>query len=1193
MFKTFFFSEIKVALKQPMVYIFTSLMALMVFGAVSSDSIMIGGSVGNVFENSPYVISMYTTILILFGLLIATAFFNNAALKDYNNNFNEILFATPLTKAGYYFGRFFAALILSTIPMLGVFIGIIAGSIIAPAMGWVDVSRFGPIMYQSFVNNYLLFILPNMFFAGTIIFALANKWRSTVISFVGVMAIIIAYIVSGTFLSDIDNETIAALTDTFGIRAFFVATKYFTPQEKNTVVMGFDGLIVLNRIIWASVGTVVLLLSYRTFSFQEKNKKVKKAKNDNTEEVNTFALPSLNPVFDAKTEWLQFKSFFSVNFYSIIRSVTFKILFIFSAVLLISNVMGGYEAFGLKSYPLTYKLIDSINGSTFLFLVIILVFFSGELIWRDRDNKINEVIDSTTYTSAIALFAKSISLVAVVSVLYFFFILIAIFYQLINGYTNIELNLYFLQFIYSMLPTMIVWSGLMILIQVLVNNKYIGFFVSILVVYVSSLIWNMLDIGSNMVDIASGPSTYYSDMNGFGPGLLGSNWFNLYWVLISIIALQIAAMFWNRGTQSSLKERLQLVNKQTPKSFKLIMYSTVAVWIAVASFVFYNTQILNPYKTSDVREDETVKYEKNYKKYQNYDIPKIADAKYFIDIFPNKRDVYVKAELKYVNTSENPIDSLFYIFDEDWAPEIIIDGLQEVLADKNIGFYIYKLSKTMMPGDTIDAVIKAKFITRGFKNSTGSTSIVKNGTFFNNFDMIPQMGYNPAYEIGDKNKRKKLGLPTKERMPELDSTNTKALAVNYLTNGRADFIDMETVISTSEDQIAVAPGSLIKKWKEGDRNYYKYKVDVASQNFASFVSARYEVKTRKWNGVDIEIYYDEKHSVNVDMMLDAVQRSLEYYTEHFGPYYHKQCRILEFPRYATFAQAFPGTMPYSESFGFVYNLEDESDNNVIDAVIAHEMSHQWWAHQVVGASMQGGTMMSEAFAEYSSLMTMKSITENPMKMRQFLKYDHNRYLRGRSGELKKELPLYKVENQTYIHYGKGSVVLYALQDYIGEDKVNLAMRNFLNEFKYKAPPYPSSYDFMKYLNAEVPDSMKYLIDDWFMNITLYDNRVKEATYTKLDNGKYLVNMEVESRKLRADTIGLETEVPLTEWIDIGAFADEDEDVLMYQKRVRITKKHNTFSFEVDSLPVKAAIDPRHLLIDRIYSDNIKTVKEKG
>ncbi len=1167
-------------------------MALLVFGAISSDNIVIGGDVGNVFENSPYVISMYTTVLIMFGLMIATAFFNNSALKDYDNNFNEILFSTPLTKHGYFFGRFFAALFLSTIPMLGVFIGVVLGSWIAPAMGWVDASRFGPIFFKSFVNNYFLFILPNIFFAGTIIYALANKWRSTVISFVGALTIIIAYIVSGTLLSNIDNETIAAISDTFGIRAFFVATKYFTPQEKNTVIMGFEGLILFNRILWITVGTIILFLSYRSFSFQEKNKKIKIEKEDKIIDDGNFLLPKLNPSFSANTEWQQFKSFFSINFYSITRSVTFKILFIFSAVLLISNIMGGYEAFGLKSYPLTYKLIDSIANNTFLFIIIILVFFSGELIWRDRESKINEVIDSTTYTSAIALFAKALSLVAIVSLLYVFFVVIAIIYQLLNGYTNIELSLYLLHFLYSNLPMIIVWSALMIFVQVLINNKYIGYFVAILVVFVSSAILNMLDISTNMLDIAGGPRIFYSDMNGFGPGLKGAIWFNLYWVLIGLIALQISAIFWNRGIQNSFKERMQLARKQTPKSFRLVLASTVFVWLLVASFVFYNTQILNTYKSRDEQENLRVKYEKNYKKYEKADIPKIADAKYFIDIFPHKRDVYVKANLIYVNTSNNPIDSLYYIFDKDWTPEIEIKGIKEVLADKETGFYIYKLAEPMMPGDSINAVIKTKFITRGFSNSRGNTSIVDNGTFFNNFDMIPQMGYDQSYEISDKNKRKKLGLPPKDRMPKLDSTNTRALSVNYLTNGRSDFINMETVISTASDQIAVAPGSLLKKWQKGDRNYYHYKVDVPSQNFASFVSAKYKVKSRKWKGVDIEVYYDEKHSVNIDMMLDAVQRSLEYYTKNFGPYYHKQCRILEFPRYATFAQAFPGTMPYAESFGFIYNLEDESDNNVIDAVIAHEMSHQWWAHQVVGATMQGGTMMSESFAEYSSLMTMKSMTKNPMKMRKFLKFDHDRYLHGRSGELKKELPLYKVENQMYIHYGKGSVILYALQDYIGEKKVNTAMRNFLNKYKYNAPPYPNSYDFLKCLNEQVPDSMKYLIDDWFMNITLYDNRVEEATYTKLDNGKYEVDMKIKSRKLRADTIGNETELPLHEWIDIGVFADEDEEVLMYQKRVKITDNETSFSFEVDSLPMKAAIDPRHILIDRIYSDNIKTIKEK-
>ena len=110
----------------------------------------------------------------------------------------------------------------------------------------------------------------------------------------------------------------------------------------------------------------------------------------------------------------------------------------------------------------------------------------------------------------------------------------------------------------------------------------------------------------------------------------------------------------------------------------------------------------------------------------------------------------------------------------------------------------------------------------------------------------------------------------------------------------------------------------------------------------SFVSAKYKVAKREWQGIDIEIYYDAKHQVNVEMMLDAVQRSLIYYTENFGPYMHNQCRIIEFPRYATFAQAFPGTMPYSESFGFVVNLEDEKENNMrIFLNLGHTFAHAY------------------------------------------------------------------------------------------------------------------------------------------------------------------------------------------------------------------------------------------------------------
>jgi aminopeptidase N len=222
-------------------------------------------------------------------------------------------------------------------------------------------------------------------------------------------------------------------------------------------------------------------------------------------------------------------------------------------------------------------------------------------------------------------------------------------------------------------------------------------------------------------------------------------------------------------------------------------------------------------------------------------------------------------------------------------------------------------------------------------------------------------------------------------------------------------------------------------------------------------------------------------------------------------------------------------------------------------------------------------------------MTMKQDADD-MKMKNFLRYDFNRYLRGRTQESEKELPLYQVENQGYIHYGKGSVILYALQDYIGVDSVNAALRDFLSEYRYAEPPYPNAYDFLEHLEPRVPDSLHYLIDDWFKEITLYDFRLKEARAKKLASGKYEIEMDVFARKLHADSLGNETEVELKEWVDIGVYADSDEEELMAWRRVRFDEKESTVRMVVDSLPVKAAIDPRRILIERITDDNVKSLE---
>ena len=1190
MFKTFFIKELGTALKRPMVYIFFAVFALLVFLAVVSNSVQIGGSIGNVNENSPFVITNYISILSLFALLVAAAFFNNAALRDYRFGFNEILFSTPLNKGSYFFGRFFGALILACIPLMGVFFGVIIGVTLGVPFGWIEAEDVGPFYLASFTNNFLLFVVPNMFFAGAITYALANRYKSTVISFVGIIVVMMGYIISGTLLSDIENETIAALTDPFGGRAYAVVTQYYTPAEKNTLSPAFSGLLLQNRLVYLGLSTLILMASYFTFSFKEKQRKARKKEAVESKPLELIPLPQLNQGFDARTAWLQFKSFFLIDFRSMLKSTTFRILFVCMVLLSIANLTGGFEYYGLKSYPVTYKMVDLIGSNSALFVIIVLVFFSGELVWRDRENNISDVIDATPHSSLPSLLAKSLALFLVATSLYFFNMVLGIIYQLLDGYANIELGVYLGSFFYDYLALYAVTCTLVIFIQVLMNNKYLGYFVSVLYLFVIDLLWLAVDLNSNMLSIGSTPTMIYSDMNGFGPAAESVLWFNIYWLAFGALLLMIAGLYVKRGRTSGRKERFKVAKSNFTPAYRLRLVAVVVVWVAIAAFVFYNAHVLNEVPSSDTQEQQAVDYEKKYKKYEKIAQPKLLTAKYEIDIFPYQRDVKARIGASLINQTGEAIDSVHFTLQESWNHKVEIPNAELVYNDEEIGYQIFRLPQSMMPGDTIDVTLTAEYITQGFENEVSNTSVIKNGTFFNNFSLLPALGYSSNFELSNNDTRAEYDLPDKERTPKLEEDCGPACEINYLSDGKSDWVDVETVISTAADQIAIAPGSLIEQWEKEGRKYFRYKVDHPSQNFYSFISARYEVARRKWNGIDMEVYYDAKHDYNIDKMLDAIEKSLIYYTENFGPYYHKQARIIEFPRYATFAQAFPGTMPYSEGFGFIVNLEDESGNNVVDAVIAHEMAHQWWAHQEVSANMQGGTMLTESFAEYSALMVMKG-GKSPLEMKDFLKYDLDRYLSGRSNETRKELPLFKVENQSYIHYGKGSVILYALQDYIGETEVNDALKGFLEEFRYSTP-YPTSLDFLEYLEPQVPDTLQYLLNDWFKEITLYDNRLKEARVETLDNGKFKVTMDIEAYKLKADTLGKESEVPINDWVDIGLYADADETELILEKRVKFDSSKINFTFEVDRKPVKAAIDPRRILIERLYTDNVRRLEEE-
>ena len=1185
--------ELRYWLKTPMIWIFMFIYGLFTFFATASENVVIGDTAGNVFKNSPYQIENYYVTMSIVCLLMTTAFMNATASRDFQFGMHQFVFSSPIKKRDYFFGKFIGAVIVSVIPMLGLSIGTLIAPPLASLFDMAPPERFGEIYWSAHLQGILSFGLPNVIISGVLLFSLAIIFRSTIVSFIGSMLMLVFYIISASFTKDIQDEWLANLLDPFGRKPFNIMTKYLTPSEKNFDVVMLEGELLTNRLIWLALSLFILFLVYLRFSFNTRKEKAKKEKS--VKAIPTPALidknfqPTKAGVFSCATFWnlIQFET------KSIIKNPTYIIIMIIGLIILIVNLSTLTSAFGTTRYPVTYIVIDNIEDAYNAFMLGFTAFYTGVLVWKERDAKVNEIQDATPIKSGMLFASKVIAIMVAIGLVLVFSIVLGIIAQTLYGYTRYEIGLYVKSLLVIRMTKLLFLCVLSLLFHYLINNRYIAWFAFVAFVIVNSFIWGLLEINTNMLAYGFLPNITYSDMNGFGPFVSGTFWFSLYWTLFSLVLCFAIMLFYTRGKEEQFRYRWVSAKKNFVRG-KVAIALSILAFVLCAGFVFYNTKVLNKYDAPDESENKQVQYEKKYKKYEHLAQPRFYKIDYQIDIFPEDRNLTTKTTAWARNISGKPISELHFTMPQlSEDVKITLPGKIKT-DDKDLSYRIYTLNKPLMPNDSIQIGVELKKIHVGFENEVSFTQLTQNGTFFNNTDILPSIGYNNEVEVSDKNRRVKLKLPKRERMPKLDDNNMVARANTYIGSD-SDWVMVNTVISTSNDQIAIAPGSLVKTWTKGDRKYFNYKLDQKALNFYSFLSGKYEVARQKWNGIDLEVYYDKQHAYNVPNMLASMQKSLDYYTTHFGPYFHKQCRIIEFPRYASFAQAFPGTMPYSESIGFITDLRDvkQKDIDMVFYVVAHEMGHQYWAHQLCGANMQGSEMMSEGFAQYSALMVMEK-EYGKDKMKKFLKYEMDDYLNGRSSEMEGENPLMKTENQQYIHYNKASVVMYYLKEMIGEKQVNGALKNLIAEYGYKEPPYATSNAAVREFRKATPDSLQYLIHDMFEKITLFNNRMMQAKYKKV-NGGYEVTIQTKSEKFNADAMGVQTNVPIADYIDLAIFAEPQDDAdlgkVLLRKRIKINKKDNTFVFRVKDLPYQAGIDPYNYLIDRVPDDNIRKIEE--
>jgi len=1176
--------ELRYQLRQPIFWIAGLIFFLLVFGAVGIDRVQIGSG-GNVHKNSPQGIGQIVMVMTVFFMFVSTAFVANVIVRDEETGFGPIIRSTRIRKFDYLFGRFAGAFAAVALAFLFVPAAIFVGSL----MPWVDPETMGPNRLSDYAFAYVWLALPGLFLTSAIFFTLATVTRSMMGTYMGVAGFLVAYLVMNVALQDPDKLQLAALVEPFGLAAWDLATRYFTAAESNNRMPDLVGPLLYNRLIWIPVALAFLGAAWFTFRFEARAGRARKtapAAEAPPPPARRLPAPGKGPA----VAWAQLTKRTRFEMGQVFKSPAFVVLLLLGLFNSLGGLILGDELQGAKLYPVTRWVIGVLTGSFSMLVVIVAVFYAGELVWRERERKTHEIVDATAVPDWAFVVPKTFAIVLVLVAMLLVSAAAGVAVQLSKGFFDVQLGKYLFWYI---LPNAVDWALIAVLaifFQAISPHKFVGW--GLMVLYlIAVLTFPNLGFEHNLYLYGGRTGTPLSDMNGQGDYAVFAAWFRAYWSAFAVILLVLSYGLWRRGTETRMLPRLKRLPRRLLSPAGAIGATAVAAWIGLGAFIYDNTNVRNEYRTSVGNEKWLADYEKAFLRYEKLAQPSVTDVDLDLDLHPTLPKLVTEGVYHLTNDSGAPIPELHVRLDRDTkALQMSVNGASRVRTFDRFNYRIFTFDRPLQPGEKTALSFQTVMQQRGFKNSDNTTRLVDNGTFVNNFEFGPIVGMDRAQLLQDRAKRRKYGLTPQLRPPKLE--DRAAQSRNYLAN--ADWVNADISITTDADQTPVAPGYRISDVTKGGRRTIRFQTDAPVLNFFSVQSARYAIKREVYKGVELAIYYDAQHPWNVDRMIKALKTGLDYYQANFSPYQFHQARILEFPDYAQFAQAFANTMPYSEGIGFVTDNTQPDKIDYVTYVTAHELAHQWWAHQIIGADMQGATSLSETLAQYSALIVMEK-TYGQAGIRKFLKFELDRYLRSRGGELVEELPLNRVENQPYIHYRKGSLVMYLLRDRMGEAKVNAALRRLLSQYAFKGAPYPRSQDLVDALRAEAGADpvAQQLITDLFEKITLYDLKTKTAAVKKRADGRYDVTLTIEAKKAYADGKGQETPaaIPAGEVFDVGVFDAEPgkpgfaaRNVLAF-RTTTLKSGGQTITLTVDKPPKFAGVDPYNKQIDRNSDDN--------
>src|ERR1700683_1970966 len=797
--------EIRFWLRSWMLWIFLFVVGLLIFAAIGSDEVMAELNLSNIYRNAPFTIASFYAAMGVFALLMTAVFVNFAALRDFSYNTHQMMFSTPVRRRDFLWGRFLGATLVSAIPMCGVSLGML----LAKYMPWADRERWEAVIWTAHWKGILLFALPDTFFTAAILFAAAVVWRRDIAPFVAAILLLAGRAVALSLLQGPQWDRLRSLFDPFAVNAFLMVTKYWTVADKNILPLSFSGLLLWNRLIWLGAGCAAFALAYSRFSFAERRTK--------TKALDPGAHPATAPAVTpapylqlADSPWAKFLGSLKIHFRGMAKNTAFVVVVLIASMLCIlalaleSTQFQGNQT--VQTFPVTYWVIELIRGTLDFLLIVIITYFSGALVWKDRDDRADEIADATPTPEWVSYTARLFTLIAMLMVIQAVALLAGIVVQAVHGYYRFQFDLYAHELLARDLSWFVLMAILAFFIQALAPNKYVGYFIFIAFYSVNSLLWKPLNVATNLVQFAARPRVIYSDFFGDAPYRSAWNWFTVYWLLFVALMAIATVMFWPRGKQERWRTRRRHTATRCGSGWKAAAAVSLLAFVVCGGWIWYNTEILNrllgPKDVAPAQAD----YEKMYKSLDKLPQPRVRSVKFAIDIFPSTRNATVRGDEVIYNPYSHPLDEIHFSLNPLYDTSIEIPGAALTTEDSRLSYRIYRFIPPLQPGEERTLRFTVKSRNRGFENNVSNTQVVQNGTFLSNLGplvtganyLAPIIGYNYWRELTDSVERKKYGLQELDLMPAPERNCTDNCRDTYVP-GHSDWVDISAIISTTPD----------------------------------------------------------------------------------------------------------------------------------------------------------------------------------------------------------------------------------------------------------------------------------------------------------------------------------------------------------------------------------------------------------